>query len=137
MVKGLIRIRRFRRLALIPRTTVILDFDSFGQRILDHLATRRGGSRDAAVRTAALYYMADRKAERAVWEVPSFAAAGNHRMGVTVKVDAPTRDALTKEANRQGVTPGTLAAHAVLYYAADLDSGRFVGCLEDVLHDGN
>jgi hypothetical protein len=114
---------------------VILDFDSFGRRTLDHLATRRGGSRDVAVRTAALHYMADREAERAAWGVPSFAAAVQHRTGVPVEVDESTRGALTEEANRQGVTPGTLAAHAVLYYAADLDSGRLAGRLERAVHD--
>jgi hypothetical protein len=118
-------------------TDVILYFDSFGRRTLDHLATRRCGSRDVAVRTAARYYMADREAERAAWGVPSFAAAIEHRTGVTVEVDESTRGALTEEANRQGVRLGTLAAHAVLYYAADLDSGRLTGRLEHALHDGN
>jgi hypothetical protein len=117
-------------------TELILYLDTFGRLALDRLATRGGGSRGSAVRTAAHYYLADREAERPAWRVPSFASAAEHLPGMSVKLDEPTRRALAEEADRQGVRAGTLAAHAVLYFVADLDSGRIAGRFERVLEDG-
>jgi hypothetical protein len=115
---------------------LILYLDSFGRLALDRLATRGGGSRGSAVRTAAHYYLADREAGRPAWKVPSFAPIAEDLPGVRVRLDEPTRRALAEEADRQGVRAGTLAAHAVLYFAADLDSGRLAGRFEHVLEDG-
>jgi hypothetical protein len=118
-------------------TTLIVYLDTFGREALDRLAMRGGGSRRGAVRTAALYYLADAEAGRAAWQVPSFASAEQHRKGVSVRLDEVTRGALAEEAERQDVRPGTLAAHAVLYFAADLDSGRLGGRLEQALQPAN
>ena len=115
---------------------MIVYLDSFGRLALDRLATRGGGSRGSAVRTAAHYYLADREAERRAWRVPSFASSADDMRGVSVRLDEQTRRALAEEADRQGVRAGTLAAHAVLYFVADLDSGRLAGRFEHVLEDG-
>jgi hypothetical protein len=118
-------------------TALIVYLDTFGREALDRLAMRGGGSRGGAVRTAALYYLGDAEAGRAAWQVPSFASAEQHRKGVRVRLDEVTRRALAEEAERQGVRPGALAAHAVLYFAADLDSGRLGDRLEEALQAAN
>ena len=115
---------------------MIVYLDSFGRLALDRLATRRGGSRGSAVRTAAHYYLADREAGRPAWRVPSFASTPDDLPGVSIRLDEPTRRVIAEEADRQGVRAGTLAAHAVLYFVADLDSGRLAGRFEHVLEDG-
>jgi predicted transcriptional regulator len=115
---------------------LILYLDDFGCQVLDRMAKRRGSSRAVVVRTASLYYLADRELERPAWRVRSFDPTAERPTGVSVRLDPETRRALADEANRQGVEPGALAAHAVLYYLADLDSARVADRLEQVLHPG-
>jgi hypothetical protein len=98
-----------------------LQLDDFGRRQLERFASRRRGSRSAAVRAASLYYFSDRHTRRPAWHVPAFASAGVHASGVRVRLDDNTCRVLAEEADRQGVAPGTLAAHALLYFLADLD----------------
>jgi len=117
-------------------TELILYLDSFGRLALDRLATRGGDSRGGAVRTAAHYYLADCEAGRPAWPVPSFASTAECLPGVRVRLDEATRRALSEEADRQGVRAGTLAAHALLYFVADLDSGRLADRFERVLENG-
>jgi hypothetical protein len=100
-----------------------LQLDAFGRQQLEHLASRRR-SKSAAVRAASLYYFSDRHTDRPGWHVPAFASAGPHANGVRVRLDDDTFRVLAAEAGRQGVSPGTLAAHALLYFLADLYSGR-------------
>jgi hypothetical protein len=52
-------------------------------------------------------------------------------------LDDATWRALAEEAQRQSVRAETLAVHAVLYFLADLDSGRLAGLLEDALEDAD
>ena len=46
-----------------------------------------------------------------------------------------TWGALSEEADRQGVATDVLAIHALLYYLADIDSGRVAALLEDALEN--
>jgi hypothetical protein len=48
-------------------------------------------------------------------------------------VDERTWEALSKEAADQGVTMEALATHALMYFLADVDSGRVAGQLIDAL----
>jgi predicted transcriptional regulator len=98
-----------------------LRLDDFGRQQLERYAQRRRGSQSAAVRTASLYYFADRRRQRPAWHVPAFVSTSLPANGVTVRLDDDTRGALTEEADRQGVPPGTLAAHVVLYFLTDLE----------------
>ena len=68
--------------------------------------------------------------------MPSFASTPDDLPGVSIRLDEPTRRAIAEEADRQGVRAGALAAHAVLYFVADLDSGRLAGRFEHALEDG-
>lgn len=114
---------------------VTLHMDEFGQQALERFARRGTASDAAAVRTACLYYLADRKSGRAAWRVPRLAADGRSVQSLRVGVDDATWAALAEEAEHQGVTPEILAVHAVLYFLADLDSGRIAGLLEGALED--
>jgi hypothetical protein len=114
---------------------VTLHLDEFGRQALERVTGPGTGSDGAVVGPAALYYLADRKSGRAALRVPSIAADARHGHGLEVSLDDATWAAVAEEAERQGVRPETLAAHAVLYFLADLDSRRISGLLEDALDE--
>ena len=116
---------------------VTLRLDHFGKKAL--AARLRGGaSRDAVVSQAIRYYLADRGSGRLAWRVPRFLDSGerDESPGTEVKLDDDTMAALEREARRQGVDPGRLAQHALLYFLADLDSGRAASRPADALAGG-
>jgi hypothetical protein len=107
--------------------SLTLEMDVFGLQALTELADRQGGSASRLARMAAQYYLAEAGDGRPAWRVPSFAhevEPARPHGGVQVELDDGTWDALVQEADRQGVDIGVLAAHAVLYFMADVDSGR-------------
>ena len=104
---------------------VTLRLDHFGKKAL--AARLRGGaSSDAVVSKAARYYLGDRGSGRLAWRVPRFLRSGEvaESAGTEVELDDYTMAALEREARRQGVAPDRLAEHALLYFLADLESGR-------------
>ena len=114
--------------------SVRLELDDFGRQALD-AEVRRRSTRDAVIRTAARYYLADRGSGRLAWRPPRFARAHDPAEGAItdVDLDEDTVEALEDEARRLGVTPHRLAEHALLYFLADLDSGRAAARLGDAL----
>jgi predicted DNA-binding ribbon-helix-helix protein len=114
---------------------VTLHLDEFGQRAFKRLTPLRNGSAAAAVRTACLYYLADRESERSAWRTPRFAPAPPPGSALQIALDDTTWDALAEEAQNQGVTVEQLVLHAVMYFLADLDSGRLAGRLEEALEE--
>ena len=115
---------------------VTLHLDDFGHAALERLASRRDSEPDTAVMTACLYYLRDRESGRAGWPVARFTRAdADATATITVTLDGETWNALRDEAERQGVPAETLALHAVMYFIADLDSGRVADRLEDSLED--
>jgi hypothetical protein len=117
-----------------------LDMDAFGVQAFTELAEREGGSTSRALRMAAHYYLGDSENERPVWRVPDCpdgAKSDSRPAGVRVEVDEATWNALVHEARRQRVEPGALASHAVLYFIADLDSGRVAQRIGDSLSEGS
>jgi hypothetical protein len=114
---------------------VTLKMDAFGARAFGELARRHGGSVSRLLRMAAHYYLADSDDELG-WRVPSLAREeGADRRGVAVQVqlDDATWTALAREARRQRVAVATLATHAVLYFIADVDSGRLAQRMGETL----
>jgi hypothetical protein len=103
------------------------ELDSFGAKALE-AQVRAGSSRDAVVRTAARYYLADRESGRIAWRPPRFLRAVDEPAATltetNVELDDVTSKALEKEARQQGLAPDRLAEHALLYYLADLSTGR-------------
>jgi Arc/MetJ-type ribon-helix-helix transcriptional regulator len=110
--------------------------DQFGRDALDEFVRRGRGSRSAAVRTASLYYLADRESGRPAWLVRRYATASGGA-AVTARLDRETWQALQEEAERQNVSADDLTRHAVLYFLADVDSGRVGQRLENVLTDSD
>ena len=115
-------------------TDVTLRLDEFGQRAFARLARGRRGSAAAAVRTASLYYLADRDSGRRAWRVPQF-HAGESGPTLRVRLDEETWRAVNQEADRQGVSADALALHAVMYFLADIDSGRMGRLLDEAFDD--
>jgi hypothetical protein len=114
---------------------VTLHLDEFGQQLLDRLTQGGEGTPDGVFRTAALYYLADRKSGRSAWRARRFRAGPSPSPGIRVEFDDDTWDALSEEAGRQRVSTEVLAVHALLYFLADLDSGRLADLLEERLRD--
>ena len=112
---------------------VTLHLDEFGQQSLDRLAEHGEGQPDGAFRTAALYYLADADAGRPAWRAPRFRSAKDSSQGLRVGFDDETWTALAQEASRQGVDTSDLAVHALLYFLADLESGRLAELLGHAL----
>jgi hypothetical protein len=113
-----------------------LPVGEFGQQRLERFARGRSRSPDTAVRTAVLYYLADRDSARPSWVVPELGAQPESpRPTLKVRLDDATWAALVEEAKLQAVTPEALAVHAVLYFVADLDSGRIADRLAEALED--
>lgn len=115
-------------------TDVTLRLDAFGQRAFARLARGRRGSAAAAVRTASLYYLADRDSGRPAWGVPRF-HANESGPTLTVRLDEDTWRAVNEEADRQGVSADALALHAVMYFLADIDSGRMGRLLDEAFDE--
>jgi len=112
-----------------------LSLGPFGRAALERLAAEGNGSPSKAVRTASLYYLRDRGSERAAWRVPNLPPlpADDGEQALFVELDDETWSALRREAEEQGVTPDLLALYALLYFVADVDSGRLGRRLGDAL----
>jgi hypothetical protein len=105
--------------------TVTLHLDEFLQGAVDGYARERGDTPSSIVRTAARYWLADRDSGRPAWRAPRFRRdAGLSGESMRVGVDDETWEALEEEGRRQGLDAELLAEHALLYFLADLDSGR-------------
>lgn len=105
--------------------SVRLELDDFGREALE-AQVREGGSHDAVMRRAARYYLSDRDSGRVAWRPPLFVRGEYPRAcAVTdVELDEETMEALEDEARHHGMAADRLAEHALLYFVADLDSGR-------------
>jgi hypothetical protein len=114
---------------------VTLHLDTFGQESLDRLMQEGEGSPASAFRTAALYYLADRESGRTAWRAPRFQSKRPSGDGLRIVFDDDTWAALEEEADRQNVETEELVVHALLYFLADLDSGRLGDILEQALED--
>jgi hypothetical protein len=116
--------------------SVRLELDDFGKQALE-AQVRSGSSRDAFIRTAARYYLADRGSGRVSWQPPRYLHRGSRSASAVtvVELDEETMEALEEEARRHSLPAARLAEHALLYYLADLDSGRAAARVRDALED--
>jgi hypothetical protein len=115
---------------------VTLDLDEFGSEAVE-AEVRSGSSREALIRTAARYYLADRDSGRVSWRPPRFIRkeAQPARAVTKVEFDEETCEALEAEASRHELPADRLAEHALLYFLADLDSGRAATRLGEALEE--
>jgi hypothetical protein len=113
---------------------VRLELDDFGKEALEE-QLRSGGSLDAVTRTAVRYYLSDRESGRVAWSPPRFVRSVDQpvKAATCVQLDEDTMKALEEEARRHGLAADRLAEHALLYFLADLDSGRAAARLGDAL----
>jgi hypothetical protein len=109
---------------------VRLRLDRFGKDAVEGT----GSSLDALMSTAARYYLGDDDSGRPAWRVPRLARSGAGGNPLEVQIDDPLHAELELEARRQAVTPDLLAEHALLYYLADLDTGRVAARLGDAVN---
>jgi hypothetical protein len=120
----------------MPRE-VTLRLGPFGKAALERLAQDNNGSSARALQAAALYYLGDRDSGRPAWRVPDVPSPEDDQDVLSVELDDETWTALSEEADGQGVTPDLLALHALLYFVADVDSGRLGDRLGEALDDSN
>jgi hypothetical protein len=113
--------------------TVILRLDRFGQEALEEFLRDTGTSRDLAVRTAVAYYLGDSASGRVAWRVPELARSATFSRQVEIELDGELHRKLGEEARRQDVEPELLAAHALVYYLTDVDTGRVAARLGDAI----
>lgn len=102
----------------------------------DSLASgSENGSFDLSAKTteALRYYLGDKDSGRIAWPCPAgmFEPQGGERAELNID-DALWGD-LEAEARAQGVPAEELFRHAILYFAAELDSGRVTERLVDDL----
>jgi predicted transcriptional regulator len=106
------------------KKSVTLRLDRFGQEALDEYARETGASHAVALRTAVAYYLGDSESGRAAWRVPQLAREATFARTLELELDEDLHHRLELEARRQDVPVDLLAAHAVIYYLTDLDTGR-------------
>lgn len=108
------------------RRTVTVGVGDFGLESLGGAFTRDSTNLGLSVMQAIRYYLAGQESERAGWTYPSFRRGDRDgpRVAVQLDLDDATWEAFSREADRQGVSTDQLVEHAVLYFAADRDSGR-------------
>jgi hypothetical protein len=117
--------------------SMTLRLDEFARQALAEYADERHDSAGVVVRTASLYYLADRDSGRPAWPVPDFLRSlPLGKAGVHVDLDDETFDALAREACGQGVETARLVEHALLYFFADLDEGRLLERLGGAVQEG-
>lgn len=106
----------------------------FERDALDAYAGSQGVPADRVIRTAVLYYLQERHAGRPSWRTPALAGeAPGDAAAIEVDFGDEAGGALAEQAAAQGVGPEQLARHALLFFLADVDSGRVARTLESVL----
>jgi predicted transcriptional regulator len=108
--------------------TVTLRLDRFGRDALDECVRAGQETRSSVLHDAIEYYLGDSGSGRPAWAVPAMAReASDSADPVDIELDEDVHARLEQEAARQHVGSGPLALHALLYYLADIDSGRVSG----------
>jgi hypothetical protein len=112
---------------------VIVRLDSFGQEALEVHLRGTAESRADALDVAVRYYLGDSESGRMSWRIPRELGARETADPLELELDDDLHEELRREARRQRVSPDELAMHALLYYLADLDSGRAAARLGDAM----
>ena len=113
---------------------VIVRLDRFGQEALDEHLRGTGGSEADALDVAVRYYLGDAGSGRVAWRVPRKTTRADPAEEIELELDDELHGELRRESRRQHVSPDLLAMHALMYYLADLDSGRAAARLGDAIN---
>jgi hypothetical protein len=113
--------------------SVIVRLDRFGQEALEEHLGATGESESAALDLAVRYYLSDANSGRMAWKVPRKLTRADPAGEIELELDDDLHADLRRESRRQHVSPDMLAMHALMYYLADLDSGRAAARLGDAM----
>jgi hypothetical protein len=116
------------------KKSVTLRLDRFGQEALDEYVRAIGGSHAAVLHTAVSYYLGDADSGRAAWRVPQLVRSATFAERLELELDDDLHSELEAAARRQDVALELLAAHAVVYFLTDLDTGRAAARLGDAIN---
>ena len=114
--------------------SVTVRLDRFGQEALEAYVRGSGESHAEALDAAVRYYLGDSGSGRVAWRVPRNLGGAEATGQIDVVLDEELHGELQRESRRQKVTPDMLAMHALMYYLADLDSGRATTRLGDAMN---
>ena len=115
-------------------TSVNVRLDRFGQEALDEYMRATGVSEAGAFDVAVRYYLGDADSGRVSWKVPRKTTQAAPADEIELQLEDGLHAELRRESRRQQVTPDLLAMHALMYYLADLDSGRAAARLGDAIN---
>jgi hypothetical protein len=114
--------------------SVNVRLDRFGLEALEEHRRATGESGAAALDAAVQYYLGDADSGRVAWKVPPHITRADPEEEVELELDDDLHEELRREARRQHASPDVLAMHALMYYLADLDSGRATARLGDAMN---
>jgi hypothetical protein len=114
--------------------SVNVRLDRFGREALEEYLRGSGESEADALHVAVRYYLGDAGSGRMAWRVPGDYAPRDLSEQRELALDDDLHNELRRESRRQRVTPDVLAMHALMYYLADLDSGRAAARLGDAIN---
>jgi hypothetical protein len=115
--------------------SVSVRLDRFARDAVDSYARESGGSQADALRVAVSYYLADSGSGRPGWQFPQGAGPAASGEPLPVELDDDLYGELELEARRQQLAPELLALHALMYFLADVDSGRAAARLGGAVGD--
>jgi hypothetical protein len=114
--------------------SVNVRLDRFGLEALEEHRRATGESDAGALDHAVRYYLGDAGSGRVAWKVPRNITRVDPGEEIELELDDDLHEELRREARRQHVSPDVLAVHALMYYLADLDSGRATARLGDAMN---
>jgi hypothetical protein len=114
--------------------SVNVRLDRFGQEALEEHIRATGESEADALDVAVRYYLGDSASGRVAWKVPRKTTRADPAEEIELELDDDLHAELRRESRRQHVSPDLLAMHALMYYLADLDSGRAATRLGDAMN---
>jgi hypothetical protein len=114
--------------------SVNVRLDRFGQAALEEHMHATGESAADALDVAVRYYLGDADSGRVAWKMPRKNSLVNPEDEIKLELDDDLHAELRRESRRQHVSPDMLAMHALMYYLADLDSGRAAARLGDAMN---
>lgn len=103
---------------------VTVRLDQFGHAAIEGYVRGGGASVENVVDAAVRYYLGDSDSDRVAWRVPRHRGGVEGTQPYELELDEELLGELRQESRRQDVTPELLALHALMYYLADVDSGR-------------
>jgi hypothetical protein len=93
------------------------------------LVDQQGRDPTRLVREAVVYYLSD--SDRPAWRHPRLASEPENQVRLDLTLPKSDWRGLERQVEEQGVPLESLLEHVVLYYLADLDSGRAAARLVD------